>query len=76
MPVLTSSPLASRCYAKATGQAFAAKRLCAAQAVTHPYLLDNELHNLRRANQRNIPRVVELVELVGCLKGEAVLVME
>lgn len=65
-----------RCVAKATGQAFAAKRLSAALIVNHPFLMENEHFGLLRATCCNIPRTVRLVDLMGCTAGETVLITE
>ena len=42
----------------------------------YPYLIDNEVHGLTRAKQRNILRVPALVNMLRCPRGEAALVLE
>ena len=42
----------------------------------HPYLIDNEVHGLTRAKERNIRRVPELVNMLRCPQGEGALVLE
>jgi len=57
-------------------QAFAANRLSVQHQLRHPFLVENEMDGLLRANRVETPRVVQFVELSALPTGEAFLILE
>ena len=68
--------LTCRYVVKATGEELAGKRFSTTLVVDFAYLLDNEVDSLTRANEHKIPRVVKLVDVLGSVGYEGVLVLE
>ncbi|DBB12311.1 TPA: Ribosomal protein S6 kinase alpha-4, variant 2 [Trebouxia sp. C0006] len=65
-----------RCFDRATGEEFAAKRLSVRQQKRYPYLADNEITGLLQANKFLVPRVVKFIDLSALPTGEAFLILE
>ena len=65
-----------RCFATATGEEFAVKKLSVSQQHRFPYLIENELLGLVEAKLCKIPRVVKYVELAVSPDAEACVILE
>ncbi len=72
----SSSCLCLRCFVRATGEEFAAKRLSVRQQNRYPYLITNEMNGLIQTNACRVPRVVRYIELSALRTGEAFLILE
>jgi len=68
--------LCRRCFDRATGEEFAAKRLSVRQQKRYPYLIENETIGLIQANGFLVPRVVRFIELSALPTGETFLIFE
>ena len=65
-----------RCFARATNQEFAVKRLSPGQVARFPFLMENEIEGLIHANYSTTPRVVEYIDLTYLPTGEALIILE
>lgn len=67
---------ARRCFSRATGEEFAAKRFSVEQVCSASYMIQNEVFGLIEANANAVQRVPKFVEVTGFDTGEVLLIME